>query len=34
MSEEYARIEAEKALSASQNISEKIIYDCVDYPPP
>lgn len=31
MCDEYARIDAEKVISNSQ--SEKIVYDCMDYPP-
>jgi hypothetical protein len=33
MCEDYARIEAEKMLS-NQIQAEKVVYDCMDYPPP
>jgi hypothetical protein len=32
MSEEYARLDAEKLMN-NTNPSEKIVYDCMDYPP-
>ena len=32
MCDEYARLDAEKTLS-SNNVSDKIVYDCMDYPP-
>jgi hypothetical protein len=32
MCDEYARIDAEKLLNNTSAISEKIVYDCIDYP--
>ena len=33
MCDEYARIDAEKLLNNQSVQSEKIVYDCIDYPP-
>lgn len=32
MCDEYARIDAEKLLNNTSAVSEKIVYDCIDYP--
>ena len=33
MCDEYARLDAEKLMNNNSVQSEKIVYDCVDYPP-
>ncbi len=33
MCDEYARLDAEKLMNGTSASSEKIVYDCIDYPP-